>query len=251
MDLASKGPPGQLAPMSYRNAYLARKLVQATRVAAALCVVGGVWAASGSISTAVQAQRQRTELQAAVGATTQQVATLDQSIGVFGVSPELVRKAIAVDTEEVASAPDMEAHLLGLSRVIGHIPGARLKVLEWKVLPPSEPACTTGMAASPAGGEAAQPVEPARQVELAFTVLLDDHIGPRLRSQQALEISRQLALLKGVLVVQDPARTLRTGNISSSTGTTSTQTQEAFNLDWCITLPGLLAIQAAQAEPKP
>jgi len=247
-DLASKGPSGQLAPMAYRATYLARKLVQASRVAVVAVLALTVWAVSDSVTKAVRAQHSRAEVQASTDGAVAQVAGADAAIGAFGVSPELVRKAIAVDAEEIASAPDMEADLVRLSQVIGHIPGVRLKTLQWQVLQASEPACA-GIGPAAVAPDPAQepPPEPSRKVELLFSVLLADGAGPRQTSMQAAEISRQLSQLKGAQLIVDPARRLREGDIRTST--IAAQPMASADLEWCATLPGVVPKASAALAP--
>lgn len=247
-DLATKNPPSQLAPLSYRSSYLARKLVQASKVCAVLCAAVAVWAASGSITAAMQAQAQRTAVQAAAQSAAAQVAKADQAIEAYGVSPELVRKAVAIDLEEIATAPSLEDGMVRLAKVIGAIPDARLKTMQWQVLPAGEAACANATPVPDPAQGATPDAPPARTVELQFAVVFSPANGPRLLAQQATEISRQLGLVKGAKVLRDPALLLRQGDIN-----TGTQAMAAPDLQWCVTLPGTApagATTAGATQPR-
>ncbi len=241
-ELATKNPPTQLAPLSYRSSYLARKLVLATKVAVVLCAALALWAASGSVITAMQAQTERTTVQTSVQSTAAQVAQADLAIEAFGVSPELVRKAVAIDLEEITNAPSLEDDMVRLSKVIGAIPDARLKSMQWQVLPAGEAACAGVDLGAPGANAAPVPdpaagampdASPAHAVELQFAVVLSPSNGPRLLAQQATEITRQLGLVKGATLLRDPARLLRQGDIN-----TGSQTLASADLLWCATLRG-------------
>ena len=239
-DMAVKNPPGQLAPVSYRATYLARKWAQAAQVAGALCLAATVWVASGSINTSLQAYSARTAMQADMQSTASKVEATDSAISVLGVTPELVRKAVALDAQEITSAPSMQDDMERLSRIIGAIPGVQLKSMQWQVLGASQPACADSGAASapqPPVAPGAEPVAeapPARKAELQFAVLVPDGAGPRLLAQQTAEISRQLALVKGIRVLQDPVLRLRQGVITAG----GAKAQAGGDIQWCATMGG-------------
>lgn len=236
-DVVCKGPPGQLAPLSYRAAHLARGVAKAARIGLALSVAVALWVASGRVSSSLQAQRERTQVQAAIEDISAHIAKVDLSIEAFGVSPDLVRKALALDADEITSAPDIASHMAQLATVVGSVPGAHLKNMQWQVLNPADVACLQEGAASAAAvtpDSVAEPQPPSRKVELQMTLLLADGIGPRQTAQQAGEITRLLKKMEGVTVVRDPARGLREGDISTGLGKISADR----DLVWCATLPG-------------
>ena len=187
-------------------------------------------------------------MQSQIDSTNAKVGTTDVAIAAFGVSPELVRKAVAVDSEEIGSAPSMNSDLVRLSRIIGSLPGARLKSLQWQLLGAADTPCASGgPAAVAATSSAAPPAEaaPTRKVELQFAVLFANDAGPRLLAQQAGEVSRQLASMNGANVLQDPARSLREGAITTG----GAQAQGSTDVQWCVTLP-VAQIAGGQAAPS-
>ena len=233
LDLTCQSPPGQMAPMVLRESYLARQLGRAARVVGALCLVGTVAAVVGNVGTIARDHQARTQLVVTAGETDGKMNEVDTAIQGFGVAPELLRQALAVDNEEVTNAPDMAADWQALSRTISSVPGARLKNLQWRVLESSEPACAgVGVAApaqDPIAGAQVPPV-PTRNVELKMEVLLAPDTGPRKKLQQTSDITQQLANAPGVTVIQDPARRLREGDLSAG----STQTDSQSDLVWCV-----------------
>jgi hypothetical protein len=249
-DMAVKNPTGQLAPVSYRATYVARKWAQAAQLAGALCIAATVWLAGGSINSALQAYSARAALQADMKSAAAKVATTDSAIQILGVTPELVRKAVTLDSAEITSAPSMHADMVRLSRVIGAVPGVQLKSMQWQLLGAGDKACADGAAASaprpqaamgtePAAGAAmgtqpAAQAEPARKVELQFSLQVPEGTGPRLLAQQAAEISRQLASTQGIRLLQDPTRRLRQGVIKAG----GVQAQTDGDIEWCATLEG-------------
>lgn len=248
-DLACKSPAGQLAPISYRSTYLARQVGRAAWVAGALCLVAAIWAASGNVSSLIQDQSTRAQLQANLEQTTSKIADVDLALQTFGVSPETLRQALSLDTEEIVTAPDMEADLRNLAHIVSSVNGARVKSLEWKILPVNDIACSkVGVAApAPAPVDATgQEIAPTRKVELQLTVTLAPGVGPRLKLQQATNISKQLSLLAGVIVVDDAARRLREGDISAG----NAQTESDQELAWCAVFPGVSAV-AVVKDDKP
>lgn len=243
-DVACKGPPGQLAPLSYRAAYLAGGVAKAARIGIALSVAAALWVASASVSSSFGAHRERTQVQAALEEISAHIAKVDLAIEAFGVSPDLVRKALALDADEIASAPDMGRHMAQLATVVGSVPGAHLKSLQWQVLNPTDVACSQEGAASAAVASVdpvAEPQPASRKVELQVTLLLADGIGPRQVIRQAGEVSRLLRQMEGARVVRDPAQGLREGDISTS----ARQAQTGRELVWCATLPGVQAGKVA------
>jgi hypothetical protein len=253
-DLVCKNPPGQLAPLSFRATYLARNIERVAYLGCAISFALALWFTGGSLSVSLQAQRERAQVQALIDQSTAQLAKIDQSIQTFGVAPELVRQALAVDNEEIEQAPDLQADLQRLSRVIGAVPGARVKTLQWQLLNASESACAkdalSGVGAAPVAEavvDAGVEPPPGRKVELQMTVLLAGGLGPRQLENQATSISRQLGQIQGSKVLQDPAKSLHEGDIQTS----SAQMQAERDLLWCLTLPGVRGQPSPTAGEQP
>lgn len=235
LDLACKNPPGQMAPMVLRQSYLALKLGRAARVAGAVCLLGTIAAVVGNVGTIARDHQARTQLVVTVADLDGKMTEVDTAIQGFGVAPELLRQALAVDNAEVTHAPDMAADWVALSRVISSVPGARVKNLQWRVLEASEAACAAAGPAAPAaepvpGTEAEAPAVPTRVVEWKVEVLLVPDTGPRQKLQQASNITQQLSKVAGLRVMQDPARRLREGELTAG----GTQTDAQAELVWCV-----------------
>jgi hypothetical protein len=242
LTMVCKSPAGQLAPMSMRERYLAMRLSLAAGAIAVVCVLGTIAAAAGNVGVIVSDHRERNRLEATIGELDNAIAEADTAIGRFGVAPTVLRMALSMDSDEIVNAPDMPADLIDLSHTISQIPGARAQNLQWRVLDAGEAACTSGGAAPGAVAapepEVPQGAEPTassgKTVELKLSIALAADAGPQLRQQQANAISRQLANTTGVRVLQDPAKTLRDGDLSAG----SAQAGSANELEWCASLAG-------------
>lgn len=242
--MVCKSPAGQLAPMGLRERYLAMRLSRAAAGIAAVCVLGTIAVAAGNVRVIVGDHRERNHLEARVGELDNQLAEVDTAIARFGVAPDVLRRALSVDSDEVVNAPDMAADLVDLSHIVSRIPGARAKSLQWRVLDTGEAACanlgtaTGTVAAAAAAPEASGSAEPTashgKAVELKLSLTLAPGTGPQLRQQQANDITQQLSNTPGLQVLQDPAKALREGDLSAG----SAQADSARDLEWCVSLTG-------------
>lgn len=235
-DRVCKSPPGQLAPLARRSSYLTQQVQKGARVAMAVCMVVAVAIASGSAISIVGDRGLQAGLNTTASQLADQIAQLDTTIAAFGVSPELLRKVLALDTDEIASAPELQNQLVALSRAVASVPSARVLSLQWLVLGAQSPPCTLDSVVANAIVPATDPAaEPARKVELRMSLAFAADVGPRLQLQQATQISHQIKSIAGATVLLDPARALRDGDIgSASAGQGDAQRQFA----WCVVLPG-------------
>ena len=232
LDMVCKSPPGQMAPMALRESYLAVQVGRAARMASVLCLLATGAIVLSHVSAITHDHRERTQLVVSLAQLDTQIAEVDSAIQAFGVAPELLREALAVDNEEITQAPDMVADWVDLSRALSSVPGARLKNLQWQLLEPGASACPLAAIAPPsaeAAPDAPPPAESVRAVELKIQVLLAPDTGPRQKLQQAEQISMQLAKLDGVKVVQNPAQRLRDGDLAAG----GTQVEGESDLTWC------------------
>lgn len=246
-DLVCKNPPGQLAPMGYRASYLARGVRLGAKVGVVVSVLLALWIASSGISDSLQVHTQRNQLNAKLRTLNGEIVAVDQNIQAIGVSPDSVRKALALDAEEIASAPDMQAQLTGVAKVIGAQPGARLKSMQWQIVSPTEALCNLGAAlAAPAAplADSATEAPPSRKVELRLEVLLDEHIGPLQLLRQATAISGAFGQLAGTKILLDPALALQSGEIRVG----GIQSQKDQPLLWCLGLPGVAPTSPVEAN---
>jgi hypothetical protein len=250
-DLVIKSPPGQMAPLGYRTTYVAGQLAKTARVAGVVCLVAALVAASGSIRAIISDQRDRAQLQDSGVLLNAKIAELDAALAGFGVSPNLLRTALTVDSTEIVSAPDLQAHLLVLSQAVSRVEGARVRSLQWQVLEATEVACgKEAGAAVPVAAPVAvaeEPSTPTRKVELQLVISLAPGTGPRLRLQQAAELSRHIRQTAGITVLSDPVARVREGDL----GAGSAQSDETSDLAWCAALPGVKPDAGQVPESKP
>lgn len=232
-DMVCKSPPGQLAPLAYRAGYLSDKLSRAAQLLAGASILLALWLGAGSIQSSFQALSERRQVDTALADIGAQSAQVDHAIEAFGVSPDMVRKALAIDDSEISHAPSLQADMQRLSKLIGAVPGARIHEMKWQLLDANAKACVSGpgdAGAAPADAAAA-PAQGTRLVELQIGVKLPPEYGPRQAALLAEKISQALAALNGASVLRDPARVLRDGDIRIGTGG-----NEGREMQWCATL---------------
>ena len=242
-DLALKSPVGQLAPLSRRTQYVAAQLRQAAYVGAALCLGGALWAAGDNLRYIVAGQASRSQMQANAQALALQMGEADQKMVGFGVAAETVRSAVALDRDEVSSAPSLSSQLQQLGGAIGQHDLVRVGQLAWTVLPPGRPACaggaSGGAAAEPAAG--AEATAPKRLVEISFDITLPEELREKARAQTVASLSTSLTKLGGAALIRDPAKGMDKAALSGG----GVRTGSDKPLSWCLTLPG------APAAPSP
>ena len=235
LDMVCKSPPGQMAPMALREGYLALQVGRAARVASVLCLLVAGAVVLSYLGAIARDHTERTQLVVSLAQLDTQIAEVDAAIQAFGVAPELLRQALAVDNEEISQAPDVVRDWMDLSGVLSTVPAARLKSLQWELLEPGVSACPSVAIAQPnpeAAPEVPPTADPSRVVELKLQVLLAPDTGPRQKLQQAEQISMQLAKLEGVTVVQNPAQRLRDGDLTAG----GAQVEGESDLAWCAAL---------------
>jgi hypothetical protein len=238
-DQACKSPPGQLAPLPLRAAYLTQLVHRGARYAMVACLVAAVVIASGSVVSNVGDRGLQAGLKSTAGQLAEQTAQLEASIASFGVSPELLRKVLTLDAEEIVNAPDMQQQLVAVSRAVSSVPGARVVSLQWQVLGAQAPSCTQESAAATPEAAASDPApQSTHKVELKMAFALADGAGPRLQFQQVTQMTSQLKSIAGITVAQDPARSLSEGDLASASAGQG-EAQRAFT--WCLVLPGTSA----------
>jgi hypothetical protein len=254
-DHVCKSPAGQLAPLSFRATYVARNLIFAAHAAAGVCVLLALGFGGSSIRASMQAQSDRQQAEASLTRVSADIAAADKSLETFGVSPDLVRSALAVDAREISSAPGFAEDMQRLSVAITSVAGARIKNLQWDVLESNAVACAGEGGATPAPAEAvsdaapeaAPDAAPLRKVQLQLALQLSDELGPRQRMQRAESVTRALAALKGATVMRDPARALRDGDIRM--GATTAAAAESADLNWCAVLSPVTGKTAVGDRP--
>ena len=240
-DLAIKTPQGQLAPLKYRIGFLVKEVKKFTRLSSIFFTLTAIGLVSLSAVSAIQAQRTSTALKQQIHSVGVKVTAADAEIAVFGVSPDFVRKAIALDTDEVINAPDMHQHIASLSHIIGSMPDVRIKSWHWRVLEVADVACTKDITSASSSTEIAEtgldsnPEQMGvRKVEMQMTVTFAEGSGPSLLLQQTENISSQIKKWKGALVIRDPALSLRKTNISIAS---LIRPQSGSETGWCVSVP--------------
>ena len=251
-DRVVKSPAGQLAPLAKRTRFVASELRRAAYGAACVSMVAAVWASADNLRTMWAAQSQAAQLHAQVQQLLAQGSGIDSQMLGFGVTAEVVRRAVALDVQEVASAPSLETHLRELGLAVGRFPGVYLSQLEWRVLPPGRAACPSA-AANP-GAPAplvntaetpsdAQAQPDARLVELGLDISLPENLREKAHLDTVTALSLAMRKIDGANLLRDPAQelaqTAMTGGGSSS--------DAGKSRSWCLSLPGSRKLDAASA----
>lgn len=240
-DAVLKAPAGQLAPLTWRNRFVAKRLRVAVYALAGVCLPLALAGAADSLLQArdddstTQAMAQRSRSLA------QQITDIEQKIGSFGVTVDEVRNTILLAQNELAQAPDLALHLQALSGVVSAFDGFRVRNLAWQLVDGGRVACADSVAAAalvaPAGGETPQPAPapPAREVEINFVLSDTVERTERARLKALTGFSAQLAQVPGLSIKAEPTRELAQGSISG--GALGTTGQVSHTLAWCLAMP--------------
>jgi hypothetical protein len=245
-DLAVTSPPGQLAPLSRRVEYVASQWRRAAYGAAALCAGLSIWAAFDNVRSILAAEDARAQAQAEVQRLTSAMNEAEQKMAGFGVGAEVVRRAVALEREELVSAPPLKASLLQLARAVAPHEAVRLGQLNWRLVPAGQGVCAGGVSGSAAAAEPAptsEPAAPARRLEVSFDLTPSQEQAATARAQMVASVSAALAKGEGVSLHRDPARELPQAALSG--GASSSDRDKT--LSWCLSLPA--ASVAAPGTP--
>lgn len=239
-DLARRSPPGQVAPLTLRIDHLARCLRQGAFATAALCLVAAVWSASENLQVVFNTLGQREQAVQETRTVQTQLAALEQQTKHFGVDPELLRRAIALDEQEVLSVPAFSSHLETLAQTLSSFTGLRLKQLEWRLLAAGAPACSQNQGATENAAPASPPPagtstgsEAQRLIELSVEIALPSVSGPSEQASILRRLSEKLAKIDGARLLRDPAKELDQGTLQSGAAREAGKSH-----GWCLSLPG-------------
>jgi hypothetical protein len=257
-DRVVKSPEGQLAPLAKRTQFVASELRRGAYGAAGVCMVAAVWASADNLQTMWAAQSQAAQLRAQIQQLQQQGADIDRKMLGFGVTADVVRRAVALDQQEVASAPSMEAHLRQLAAAVGRFPGVHLNQLAWRVLPPGGVACpstadNTAQAASPTVATPDAQAQPSeRVVELSLDLSLPESLREKAHLDTVTALSQAKRKMQGATLLRDPAQELTQAAMTGGGSSFDAGKSRA----WCVSLPGasgagaLGAVDRAKGTPS-
>ena len=176
-ELALRSPPGQLAPIGLRSAYLSRRLNRLAYGTAAASLVLALGAASGEWERGLHARQLRDRYAREVGSLRAERVRTESAIASFGAEPDQLRAALNLDAREVVAVPALAQAMRTASGVVARQPGLRVERMNWRLLLPSESACA---AQAPAPSKEAAQGDPQvardrslRRVELKLELKLD------------------------------------------------------------------------------
>jgi hypothetical protein len=235
-DLALESPGGQVAPLARRKEFIAARLSKAARIAAACILFVGIAAASNNLLTLFGMIQESHTLDASIQQVNARIAEVEASISKFGVAPDIVRRAVALNNDEIASVPAMDQHLRLIANTLASDPNLRIKDLQWRLLAPGVLPCN---APDPTATDAAspQPGSEKRKVEISFDLAVPVSYGPRDRAQTLRLVSSELARIEGVALWQDATVDLASGSLRGGSVLGA-----VAKLSWCLTLPGVASV---------
>lgn len=203
LDLAVHSPAGQVAPLQPRIEYIAGRLRHAALAAAIACLLATAWAASDQLVHIFATLKELDEEKANSKRLAAKINETEQAIARFGITPDLMRRVIRLNEQEIAAAPPFEKHLQLIAGAVGCYADLRLTSFEWRVLTASEPACQKGgpSTESPPAASSLQ-----RRVELTMDLRMPASMGLSAHNQAVRAVSSYLSQTKGVQLLQDPAR---------------------------------------------
>lgn len=239
-DVALKSPSGQVAPLARRVKFQSARIKKIARNLALLVVLAGVLAASNNVFGIYRMVQQRIVVANDIGELDDQIQMLNLQISRFGISPDIVRKAIAMSAAELDSAPAFEPHLRVVSQALARDPNVRVRELQWRLIQGNVEPCMTTLSSSVVTTEPKPPGADARRTELSFEIAVPDSYGPRDRALVLRGISEALAQNEGIAVIQDANREQASGSLRGGSIVSG-----VTRLGWCATLPGVIA------APKP
>ena len=239
-DKALKNPSGQLAPLKYRVSYLAKVMSKAARIGVVMTIAAVVLLAGMSMKAAMDYQQQQLQQQQQLSIIAAEVSSVEEQIAKFGVAPEMVRKAVALDHDEIENAPNMAEHMVHVGQSMSQYPALRVKNWRWRILDAAEPICVLDVASSapPMAQEEqsaeAEAEQQLRKVELKWIIEFPTSLGPYQLEQQTLEISNQLKQWKEARLLLDPVKTMKKANISIASNLQASVSRE---MTWCMSIP--------------
>ncbi|MBK9625702.1 MAG: hypothetical protein IPO38_14735 [Rhodocyclaceae bacterium] len=234
-DLALRSPAGQVAPLERRIEYLSTRLGKTALILAVAIAVAGLAAIGSNLLRIVDISGESHTVTKATDEVNSKIAGVDAEIGRFGVAPDTVRGAAALDEEEIASVPGLDQHLRLIASALAGDPNLRLTELQWRLLAPGIVPCGTG--APPAElamrDETVAPQGDQRKVEVSFDLAVPKNYGPRDRAQALRMVSKALSAIEGLMLWQDANKDVASGSLQGG-GAAGSSTK----LSWCLTLPG-------------
>jgi hypothetical protein len=237
-DKALKKPPGQLAPLKYRVSYLAKEMSKSARIGVGVSLVAVTTLAGMSVKAALEFQTQQQQLQQQLGTITSEISNTEQEIAKFGVAPETVRKAVALDMDEIENIPSMEEHMVQVGQSLNLFPMLRLKSWRWRMLEVSEPVCIADTVPTATQLEVQTPEseleQQLRKVEIQWVIEFPSAMGPYQIEQQTIEISKKLKTWNDARLILDPVTTMKNTNITVAT---ENQGQASRGMTWCMSVP--------------
>lgn len=248
-DLASTAPSAQLAPSGRRTRVLGNKLRLASYGVASLCLVAAGWTTAQNVNSGWLARKANAREQTELAGINANLAKVEQRLDEVGVSPDLVRQAVALDLNEIVGSPGLSESISAISLATAMDSKSRFTRYESRSLADEETACAkaakdSAVTGSPSTTEAAPSsdlpttthtsvpgAKPPRRIEILVEFLPSESLMPRERARSIAKVSKNLQNIPGVTLVVDPAKAAANGILSNSS-----QHIAGPAPAWCLTL---------------
>lgn len=256
-----KQPYGQLAPLERRIPWMTRHLRRMTLTASALILCAGLTAGVISLKESLDSRAEMTRKQAQTQQTQVRLRSIETEIATLGTTPDQVRRALELNEHQILNAPPFARQIKQLAQALGERPPAALSRLEWQVLAPTATACREYLpsdspdnpapaeAPSQTGPETETSLPPALKAEIILQLALPGDVSPRFKADALRRTSARLALIPGLTLIYDPAKTMAQDTLRG--GGSSNESLDKPTT-WCMTLARLDATgPSLSVEAKP
>jgi hypothetical protein len=230
-DLVITSPKGQMAPLKRRAEFVAIRLRPVAYAFAGLFSLFTLWTAAENVRFFETSYSNKRQIETNLQKIEEQTRDAAKEILEFGVSPELVSRAIILEKNELSSAPSFTLPLHQLGEVISQQEILRLKSYTWRIVPPGEPVCIQGAKGSPLKPANVDLSKVKREVEVIFEILLPPSTQEKSRAQIVANLSVQLSGIEGIHLIRDQAKELDRQVLSYSKNSISEAMQS-----WCFSL---------------
>ena len=254
-ELAMKSPPGQLAPLMRRTAFIASRLRMATYALSAATACASI----GFLATGLaQIQRDQAMITSTKDTARQialELSSTTKAIAAYPVSVDILKSTLQIEKDEILAAPAMDIQLQRLSVAIAD-PSLRISRLDWAVNSPPTSPCPSDAADTPNPEGAAAPaatetIPRGLGSRISFELVLPPGLESKARMALMEGVSQRLAKIPGLTLQQNPAKVVAAASLTGGVRKTVSADQAPATAAWCFIIAGdpTSALDATKAKP--
>jgi hypothetical protein len=226
-----KSPSGQLAPIIQRTEYLADRINMFAKRIRIGSIVAVVLFLLTQIPAAQDIYSEIKDEEIKIQGIGSRIADVDKDTFKYGVTADLMRRAIDLDDKEIVAAPDFDKQLRTIANALSKSTDLRLKDFHWRIIPQGASPCKTESSTTP------PPYDPTGntnniKVEVMMKLTFPESYGPKIRAAAVSNFSRELTQISGLTLKQDPAKEVGQESLEGG-GTVS---NAAIFPQWCLVL---------------